>query len=361
MKRILIAIHALSYDGAEKVAALWANYLAKNGHQAAFLVRYRLEREQLLEEGISVLSVADTPDSYRTMGAMHRLIKVREIVKQFNPNVVISFLPKMQMLVMVATLGVKCKRLETVRNNPWLDKDVGRKRLLWNLGFLRGDRIILQTEEQAEYFPKWMQKKCVVIHNPILNDPVARQYQSDYPRKFIAVGRVSEQKNYPVMINAFAQAAEKVADCTLDIFGTGSREAVQDIQAQIDALDMSENIHLCGWRRDISEILTTYDAFLLSSDYEGMPNALAEAMAAGLVCLSTDCKTGPKDMIDSGINGFLVTTGDAVSFSKKIQEITQMNLQQCAIMGAAARDTILDMCSEENTMKRLLHLIESEV
>jgi glycosyltransferase involved in cell wall biosynthesis len=92
-----------------------------------------------------------------------------------------------------------------------------------------------------------------------------------------------------------------------------------------------------------------------------MPNALAEAMAMGLVCLSTDCKTGPKDMIDSGVNGFLAATGDEQSFADGILAITEMDLRQCAAMGAAARDKILHMCSEENTLARLKLLIESQV
>jgi glycosyltransferase involved in cell wall biosynthesis len=99
----------------------------------------------------------------------------------------------------------------------------------------------------------------------------------------------------------------------------------------------------------------------MSSDYEGMPNALAEAMATGLVCLSTDCRTGPKDMIDSGRSGFLAKTGDVQSFADGISKILQMDSQQCAAMGVAAREKILEMCSEENTLARLKQLIDTEL
>ena len=129
----------------------------------------------------------------------------------------------------------------------------------------------------------------------------------------------------------------------------------------ITQLGMEERIRLCGWKKDIHEVLTSYDAFLMSSDYEGMPNALAEAMAVGLVCLSTDCRTGPKDMIDHGKNGLLAKTGDVQSFAGEIKAILQMDQQQCATMGMAAREKILEMCSAENTLARLKGLIESEV
>ena len=139
------------------------------------------------------------------------------------------------------------------------------------------------------------------------------------------------------------------------------QKAWPEILNAFDTLGMGDNIHLRGWIRDIPETLTKYDAFLMSSDYEGMPNALAEAMAVGLICLSTDCRTGPKDMIDHGVNGFLAKTGDEQSFADGIEAILRLNQQDCAAMGVAARDKILNMCSEENTLRRLKELIESDV
>jgi len=361
MKRILIAIHALSFDGAEKVAAMWANYLSREGHQVAFLVRNRREKEQTIEENIAVFPIAPVEEAYRAMSAWQRLRETRKIIKAYCPDIVISFLPKMQMLVMLATLGIRCKRIETIRNNPWVDTDIGKKRFLWNFCFVRSDRIILQTEEQLEYFPKHMQKKCVVIRNPILQPPSAKQYQGNTPKRFIAVGRVNEQKNYPVMIRAFAQAMKNTPSATLDIYGTGPSAYASYIQTQIDAAGLRESVILRGRTDRVAEELMSHDAFLMSSDYEGMPNALAEAMATGLVCLSTDCKTGPKDMIDPGVNGYLATTGSVDSFAERIQRIMQMDRQQCAAMGDAARRKILSMCSEENTLARLKKLIEFEM
>lgn len=361
MKKIMIAIHALSFDGAEKVAAMWANYLSRNGYQVSFLVRYRLENEQKLEDSISICSIIDTPHNYQKLSGIERLSIVRGIVKEFAPDVIISLLPKMQMLVMLATWGMRCKRIETIRNNPWLDKDIGRKRFFWNLCFLRSDRIVLQTEEQAEYFPKWMQNKCIVVRNPVLHMTEAKKYQAGSFKRFIAVGRVSEQKNYPVMIKAFAEATKCMDCCTLDIYGSGSSAYVAFIQKQINEAGLSSRVKLCGRTDRVQDELLCHDVFLMSSDYEGMPNALAEAMVSGLVCLSTDCKTGPKDMIVSGENGFLAKTGDVQSFAEGIETILKMDPQQCADMGMAAREKILEMCGEEKTLARLKRLIECEL
>ena len=358
-KKICIAIHSLAHAGAERVAASWANYLAKQGHDVFVMVYARSEDTYDLDARVRILPIADTREAYFQMPKAKQLLGIRKIIRKEKPDTLISFLPKMQITVMLATLGMRIKRIETVRNNPWVDKDVSGKRFLWNLCFRRSDIVIVQTKEQSLYFPPKTQKKCVVISNPVSGDFADRQkvYSSKEIRKFVAVARINTQKNYPMMVRAFAKIAQENPDCTLDIYGAGLPEAIQQLQALIDELSMTENIHLCGWRRNIAEVLTAYDAFLMSSDYEGMPNALAEAMASGLVCLSTDCKTGPKDMIDPGINGYLAITGDIESFAQGIRRIIQMDPQQCAVMGAAAREKILGMCSEENTLTRLKQLI----
>lgn len=362
-KKICIAIHGLAYAGAERVAATWASYLAKQGHDVFVLVYGCSEDTYEMHPSVRMVPIAATRDAYFQMSKPKQLLHIRKIIRQERPDTLISFLPKMQITMMLATLGMRLRRIETVRNNPWVDKDVKKKRFLWNWCFRRSDAIIVQTKEQSLYFSERLQKKSVVISNPVADDFIDRQkvYGDEGIRKFVAVARINPQKNYPMMVRAFAKIAEKDPACTLDIYGTGAPEEVQKVQALIGELGMNKNIHLCGWRRDISELLSTYDAFLMSSDYEGMPNALAEAMACGLVCLSTDCKTGPKDMIDSGLNGYLAKTGDEQSFTEGIQKILQMDPQQCAAMATAAKEKILEMCSEENTLLRLKQLIEAKM
>lgn len=363
MKKICIAIHGLAHAGAERVAASWANYLVRQGHSVAVLVYAPCEDTYDLDERVKILPVASDRDDYFQMPKIKQLSAMRKILHSVKPQVLISFLPKMQINMMFATLGMRLKRIETVRNNPWVDTDVGKKRVLWNLCFWRSDKIIVQTQEQSLYFPKILQKRCVVISNPISPEFLGnkKEYSELEARKFVAAARLSPQKNYPMMIRAFARAAAGHPDCTLDIFGAGSPETVQEMESLIDQLGMRGKIRLRGWMQNISEELIKYDAFLMSSNYEGMPNALAEAMATGLVCLSTDCKTGPKDMIAPGVTGFLVVTGDEQSFAEGIEAILSQPLPERRTMGNASREKILTMCSEENTLAVLNQLIESQL
>lgn len=359
-KKICVAIHGLAHAGAERVAASWANYLTKEGHDVFVMVYAPGEDTYDLDTRVRIVPVADTKEAYFHMSKAKQLQNIRRLIHREQPEILISFLPKMQITMMLATLGMRRKRIETVRNNPWIDKDVEGKRFLWNLCFRRSHAIIVQTKEQSLYFSQKLQKKIVVISNPVSGDFVNRQkiYANEGIRKFVSVARINPQKNYPMMIRAFAKIAQEIPDCTLDIYGAGSPEAIQNLQTLIKQLGMEKNINLCGWKKNISEMLLSYDAFLMSSNYEGMPNALAEAMASGLICLSTDCKTGPKDMIDPGISGYLATAGSVESFTEGIQKIIQMDQRHCIEMGAAAREKILNMCSEENTLQRLKNLIE---
>lgn len=361
--KICIAIHGLAYAGAERVAASWSNYLVSQGHQVSVVMYACGEDTYDLDERVRLVPLADSREEYFQLSKLKQLLRIRQVIRQEKPQVLISFLPKMQISMMLGTFGLKMKRMETIRNNPWIDTDVSGKRFLWNLCFRGSDRILVQTKEQSLYFSDQLQKKCVVISNPISKIFVDRPkvYQDSGTSKFIAVARLNTQKNYPMMVQAFAQAVRKNPLATLDIYGAGAPEKIQALQDLIDQLGMKENINICGWRRDIPELLTQYDGFLMSSNYEGMPNALAEAMASGLVCLSTDCKTGPKDMIQSGKNGFLAKTGDVASFAEGIEKIIQMDSRQRAAMGSLARETILEMCSEENTLARLKREIEALV
>ena len=362
-KKILIAIHGLAHAGAERVAAAWANYLAGQGHAVAVLVYACGEDTYELDKRVRIVPIANTLEEYVKTPKPKQLLRIRKLIRQEKPQVMISFLPKMQITMMLATWGLRIKRVETVRNNPWTDTDIAGKRPLWDMCFRRSDAIIVQTKEQAQYFSQSLQKKITVISNPISDNFIDRQklYQSEGIHKFVSVARLSAQKNYPMMIRAFTKATRKDPSYKLDIYGAGTPETVKELQSLISQLGMEQSITLCGWKKNISEMLPSYDAFLMSSNYEGMPNALAEAMTTGLVCLSTDCKTGPKDMIDHGVNGYLAMTGSVDSFAEQIQRIVQMDREQCVAMGAAAKNNILNMCSRENTLERLKKLIEEDM
>ena len=158
------------------------------------------------------------------------------------------------------------------------------------------------------------------------------------------------------MIDAVKQVSKNFDDVTLDIYGVGELE--QSLNDYIKDIGMENIIKLKGRSSELYNVYKETDLYVMSSDYEGMPNALAEAMAIGLPCISTDCKTGPRDLIDDGKNGYLVPCGDVKALAQKIELIFSMSADEQRTLGERARNKIIEFCGEENSLNKLIELIE---
>jgi len=306
------------------------------------------------------LTLTENIKDYLAMSYVKRYRLMREIIKEFAPNVVIGFLPRMQVWLAATTVGLNVKRIDTVRNSPWHFYEGAMTKQLWKLCFKTGDLTILQSEDQKPFFSKSVQKKCVIVPNP-LNEAYEKEGKTAFSEKatrFAAAGRLSKQKNFPLLIKAFAKACEAHSDITLDIYGAGEATYVAELQALIDELGVSERVRLCGRSDNMHGELMGHDAFVMSSDFEGMPNALAEAMAVGLVCVSTDCKTGPRDLIKDGENGFLVPVGDVDAMAEKIKMVAEMDAAEIERFGVEARRYVTELCGRENSLRKLIEEIE---
>lgn len=364
MKRILIAVTTLFGGGAERVASVWANELAESGYCVAILVYGRCKDEYPIDKGVSVLTVADTYKDYKGLSYFSRVKAMRRIVKKFNPDVLISFLPRMQIWMMLSTFGIKIKRIETVRVSPWstFSNDNCIEAKIWRLCFRLADSVIVQTNEQARYFPLSIQKKSVTIPNPISPDYQScfiRNYQEKRLR-FIAAGRITKQKNYPMMIKAFARAKKLYPNITLDIWGVGEEQYLSYLEQLVVDYCNNGGVYFRGRSNTMPLEYLKHDAFLMSSLFEGMPNALLEAMACGLVCISTDCKTGPKDLISDGRNGFLVQSENEEQFYDSICKVCELTMQEAERIGVNARNTVLTLCNKESSLAKLIAIVEKD-
>lgn len=362
MKKILFAVTTLFGGGAERVVSIWANKLSEKGYDVSILLYGRTENEYQVDKAVCVYSVASTYQDYKKMSYFARALKMRQIVKSISPDVVVNFLPRMQIWMMFACFGLNVKRVETVRVNPWIECRHSRfEKFLWNMCFARSNAIVLQTKDQSNYFRMRNRKKCVIIPNPIGN-VYYHSYIENYSElcsSFIAVGRLTPQKNFPLLIKAFAYALQENNHISLKIFGVGDDIYKDGLQKQIDELHVADKIILMGRSNCMRKEYQSSDAFILSSNYEGMPNALLEAMASGLPCISTDCRTGPRDMIDDGVNGFLVNVDDVSLLARKIVEVSCMNKKDRENMGRHARCKILSICSEGKSLQKLISVIEA--
>ena len=219
----------------------------------------------------------------------------------------------------------------------------------------KADGFVFQTEKQKELFDKEIQKKSVIIYNPIKDEFLNANKSMQKENTIISVGRLVEQKNQKMLIEAFSKIAKEYPNYTLKIFGAGPLES--NLKKQIEELNLLDRIILCGICDDIKTELEKAKIFVLSSDYEGMPNALIEAMAVGLPVISTDCPCGgPKELIENEKNGLLIEVGDVEDLTKKMKYLIE-NQEETAKMGKNA-EKIQEKLHSINILKQWKSYIE---
>ena len=361
-KVVLFAIPHLYGGGAERVVSLWASYLAQTlSCSVHILVSGRVPNEYAIDERVTISSISSTYEDYDKLSILTKIRKRRSLIKQIKPDYIISFLPHIQIQTFIATLGIEVKRIETIRVSPWVLNLKNLSKILFNLCLSTSYKVILQTNEQKEFFHRLIQDKCIVIPNPIDDNykRLSEKQQSQVVEHFVAAGRIVPQKNYSMMIRAFTLVCKEYPKISLDIFGGGENAELDKLTHLIEQLGMTNNIRLRGRSNKIIDEYLSHDVFLMTSDYEGMPNALLEAMASGMICLTTDCKTGPKDMIIHGESGFLLPVNDVQAFADAIRNVIQMTQTERQKIGECARTWIMSMCSSETTTKSLLSIFDN--
>lgn len=338
--KICFLSYNLTDGGAQRVASVLCNDLVKR-HEVLLIVKERCAKEYTISEGVKVITMDEDPGfkasrvkDFAAIGLLHR------ILKQERPDVVLGFLGFAE-AAFLGTRGIRSlKYIATIQNSPWSKPEQKLRRWTRDMAAMLSPACMVQNHEQATYFPQWMQKKLFIMHNPV--DPVyicADDHTYRPVRKLVTLGRLHDQKNQEMMIQAFAEIADAVdpAVC-LEIYGDGAQK--EKLQNLICELHMEERIHLLPFHKNPIEVYQKADAFILSSNFEGMPNALLEAMAVGLPCVSTDCRTGPKDIIRDGENGFLVPMNAPSQMAEKMKFLID-HPEDAERMGRAARKDVL--------------------
>lgn len=218
-------------------------------------------------------------------------------------------------LVCLTRFLCNCKVIVVESNDPRHDNISVRSRILRKLLYWKSDGFIFQTEEEKCFYSKKIQKRAIVIHNPVKEGLPYRD--KNVSREVIAIGRMLPQKNYEMLLRVFRIVYDKFPEYRLRIFGQGPEDnKLKKLAAELNILQVVEFEGFCT---NLHEKIVGSDIFVLTSDFEGMPNVLLETMAMGFPVISTDCGGGgPRELIIDGENGLLTPVGNPVIFAEKL-------------------------------------------
>ena len=293
--KILFYINTLRHGGAERVMVNLACYFSDIGYETILVTSFRDTWEYKVEGNVKRLTLEEKEIKQgKIKRNWSRIIKLRNILKQERPDVAISFMAEPNFRLILAAIGLNLKTIVSVRNDP--NKEYAGKigRFVGKCILPFADGCVFQTKEAQEWFPKKLQRKSTIIFNAV-KEEFFHIERKPILGEIITCGRLETQKNHKLLINAFAEVVKEHPYARLKIYGEGSLKQV--LQKQIHELGLQEKAFLMGATNDVAKALQTADLFVLSSDYEGMPNALMEAMAAGVPCISTDCPCGgPREL-----------------------------------------------------------------
>lgn len=345
--RIQFVIWQRTGGGAERAVSLFASHMAKQGHEV-YLVQVNFsEHDYPVAEQVNVVPFGERSKSKNpVLRKLARVVRYRALCRQIRADVVMPFLGHVVTENFFATRFLKTAFISTIRIDPATEP---QKRLLrWGRNIINflSDAVFVQNETQRGYYPAFMRKRIFVVPNP-----VSPEYLTDQPRperpivNCVASGRLAKQKNHSMIIDAVLAARESCPRLRLSIFGEGPLR--EQLQQKIDEAQAGEYIKLPGRTDDMLAQLEQADLYILSSDYEGMPNALMEAMAVGLPCISTNCPTGPSDLIEDGVNGYLIPVGGTNALTERIVAMTQ-NPKKALQMGERAKQLIRARYSPEH-------------
>lgn len=317
---ITFFIGGLSGGGAERVTCNLSNFLIERGHDVSILTMADDAPTYNLDKRIKRQSLIIQKERHGFLyNGILRLWRFYSYLRRHITDIYIVMLPATTIMLLQIRRFTKAKMIASERNIPmsypklqqyWL------KRLAHN-----ADGWVFQTEEERLWYGETVRKaKLTTIANAINPDFVKPVFEGKRRPSIVTAGRMTKQKNQELLLKAFSTLACKFPYVGIEIYGEGSEEG--RLRNVIKEHGLEGRVKLCGYTCNLGDKIKDISLFVLSSDYEGMPNALMEAMALGLPCISTDCDGGgAKFLIENEKNGLLVPKGDVDALAKAMERM----------------------------------------
>lgn len=327
-RKIAFVIPNLNSGGAQRVVCSLANELVQY-YNITIITFIKQESFYELHPAIKLLYCSENIDPSKNLWKaltvnMKLLISIKSHVQREKVELLVGFLTSANILASFVASNLKIPTIICERNNPKLDRLSIVWRILRQISYKKANLLIVQTQQIKDFYSNWYSQEQVrILPNPIskeLSD--LRDLGIKREKILLNVGRLSPQKGHDLLIKSFALTNNE--GWKLIIVGEG--ELRNKLEILIEDLNLGNKVFLVGKRKNIHTYYNEASIFAFSSHFEGFPNALIEALHFGLACISTDCPTGPSDLIINNINGFLVPTDNLSQYTLKLNTLME-NLQ----------------------------------
>lgn len=375
---ISFVIDDMGTGGAQRVVSVLSDAMVKAGHKVRIVITKDNENVAYsLDKDISLIFYKEWTLNSKEHKLREFIYKIKnrlnpkkadiryevyryknnsdDLAKYFESNptdIIFGFLVKSNIYVGLNAKKIKPKVIVAERNFPDRPMETYIKKLR-NKSYSNADTCVFQTAEQAKVFPNNIREKSVVIPNPV-KEGLPSPFTGERKKIIVNYCGYKEHKNTALLIDAYSKIVKKHPEYTLELYGYGGEK--DNLQKKADELGLSDKIKLLPFEKDIHSKVKDYAMFCMTSDYEGMPNALIEAMAIGLPAISTDCKGGgAKALIKNGVNGILTPIGDI----NKVAEAIEFYIENPDKAEEYAKNAlkIRDELSVDKIVKKWLELV----
>jgi GalNAc-alpha-(1->4)-GalNAc-alpha-(1->3)-diNAcBac-PP-undecaprenol alpha-1,4-N-acetyl-D-galactosaminyltransferase len=321
--RLMLVIGSLQGGGAERQLSEMANYWVGRGADVTLATWSGPGSKDFypLVPGVSRLWLdVRTPRHMPfavLIASVRRVYKLRRIFRSFRPDAAVSFIDVSNIYTILASRGLGLRVIVAERTHPAINRTIGRPwRLLRRVCYSSAYAVVAQTQDAA----RWLQRNCharvKVIPNFLRDLP---QVRCQRELMIIAVGRLSVEKGFDLLVRAFADLSPDFPNWRVCIIGEGTeRQALTQLR---DELNLTASVEFIGEVQQVELWMARASLLVHPSRREGFPNAVLEAMGMGLAVVCADCRAGPSDLIEDGINGRLVPVDDVDALVRAMSEL----------------------------------------